>query len=154
MRNAEFCPKNKNFSRTPSLRYRIQNVIGIHNVGYKEFYSRVIQQLKMHKNNVLETWLDEKDTSKALNKKNRELGKNKRKRVHKRNAKTLAELLLERQIDPKAGTYCTGIGVTGVHTEKAKLKPRAWCSCGGKKHKNKNSKHCLLGNGLVTIVDS
>ena len=100
----------------------------------------------------VQKWLNTKDITKQVNKINRELGKNKRKRIHKRNAKTLQELLLERQIDPKAGTYCSGIGVTGLITKKKKSKTRAWCSCGGKNHKNKNSKHCLLGDGDDAIM--
>ena len=38
-------PKNKNFSRTRSLEYRKCHVIGTHNDGHLDFYSKILQGL-------------------------------------------------------------------------------------------------------------
>ena len=70
---------------------------------------------------------------------------NKRKRIYKREAKTKDKLLLERNTNPKIGTYATGIGVISPTNGGKRRKARQYCTCGGKKkHKNMNSMHCML----------
>ena len=145
MRNAEVAPKHKNFSRTPSLKWRIQNVIGVHNSGYEKFYEDVFQKLQLHSTDVTKVWLLNKDKTRAYQNMLRKKPVNKRKRIHKRNHKSNEELLLERTKNPKIGTYGAGIGVHGSPIKKRKVTVRGYCDCGGvQKHKNKNSKHCLL----------
>ena len=61
MRNAEVAPKHKNFSRTPSLNWRIQNVIGVHNIGYSNFYEKVMRTLEIKHSNVMASWWKKKD---------------------------------------------------------------------------------------------
>ena len=45
MRIAELAPKFKNYSRTKTLDYRVQMVIGHHNTSMYEFYSRIFKIL-------------------------------------------------------------------------------------------------------------
>ena len=47
MRMNEVAPKWKNFSRTNSLRYRLQHVIGTHNSGYNFFYTDLNADLQI-----------------------------------------------------------------------------------------------------------
>ena len=144
MRNAEFAPKSINFSRTDSLKFRIQNVIGIHNVGYHSFYTQILKELHIPKTTVLNKWLLDKDISKQQSTKRNNTKSNKRKRQWKRNDKTKEELYLERTRGPKDGTYGRCIGIGGSRKRK-KSAPRMNCQCGGKiPHKNKNSKNCLF----------
>ena len=86
-----------------------------------------------------------KDINKKQEQKRMQLLSNKRKRIYKRSAKTKEELLLERNTNPKIGTYASGIGVNGPTNEKRRNKIREYCTCGGNKpHKNVNSIHCML----------
>ena len=148
MRAAEFSPKHRNFSKTNSLKYRIQNVIGIHNSGYLSFYIKLLAKMKIPVNNILHEWLQQKDNSKQKKTAARNKPSSKRKRVWKRNAKTKEELFIEQTRGPKDGTYGTGIGVVGEKKRKKKQiisSSRQDCLCGAKvRHKNKNSMHCLL----------
>ena len=151
MRSAEVAPKHKNFSRSNSLRYRIQHVIGVHNMGPKNFYLDVFKDLNIESSKILEVWLNSKETTRKRKKINRKKHESKRKRVHKRNAKTKEALLQERIKDPKVGTYGAGIGVHGEIKKRKRSIERSYCSCGGKApHKNKSSKHCLLSK-LETV---
>ena len=45
MRGTELAPKFKNYSRMKSLDYRVQMVIGHHNIGMFEFYTRVFKDM-------------------------------------------------------------------------------------------------------------
>ena len=155
MPNAEVAPKHKNFSRTPSLNWRIQNVIGVHNSGYEEFYNNVMKTLLIDPTSVTTSWLCTKDKQKAYQKKVSQDPANRRKRVYKRNTKSREEILVERTKNPKIGTYGCGIGVHGSGEKKRKVANRGYCSCGGSNlHKNKNSKHCLLNKNskLVELI--
>lgn len=58
----EFVPKCKFFSRTSSLKYCIQHVIGIHNKGYESYYNSIFNELNIPLPNVLDHWLVQKDT--------------------------------------------------------------------------------------------
>lgn len=124
MRNAEVALKHKNFSRTPSLNWRIQNVIGVHNAGYAIFYSNVMKYLGIEQSKPMIEWLNNKDKMKIFKKRLREMPINKRKRVYKRENKCKEELMKDRMKDPKIGTYGSGIGVHGKPPQKRKINVR------------------------------
>ena len=88
MRIADICPKNKNFSRSGSLVWRKMNVVGVHNLGPKIFYKRVLAYLQIDSSIVLVLWLDKKEKRRVQQKNSRQHPENKRKRGHKRNNKT------------------------------------------------------------------
>ena len=159
MRCAEVAPKNKNFSRSNSLTWRIQHVVGVHNMGAYRYYVEVYRKLNIDPTYILELWLRKKEKTKNLKRKYREKPENKRKRVYKRNAKSKELLLQERCSDPKVGTYGAGIGAHGINETKDKENtvgvvsqqkrkrsiPRMLCTCGGSQpHKNKSSKYCIF----------
>ena len=146
MRAAEFAPKHKNFSRSSSLKYRIQNVIGTHNSGYLKFYIKLLEKMNIPVNIIIYEWLKTKDGSKQKAKEASNKQSNKRKRAWKRKAKSKEELFIEQTRGPKDGTYgrCIGMEV-GNPSKKQKSSARKNCVCGAKvAHKNKSSKHCLF----------
>ena len=72
MRNMEIAPKSKTFSRTDSLKYQIQNAIGIYNVGYHRFHIQLLNKLNIPTKTVLKKWLMNKDSSKQQSTINRQ----------------------------------------------------------------------------------
>ena len=113
MRNAEYAPKYKNFLRSPSLNWRVKNVIDVYNWGYDKFYMNLLDHLGIPSTKVMVIWLLHKEQSKLMAKEKRKLLSNKRKRIYKRNEKNKNELLAEQTKDMKLGTYGAGIGVHG-----------------------------------------
>ena len=71
----------------------------------------MMKKLKMATTSVLNKWLIDKDIKKGQGNTRRQLLENKRKKIHMQEAKSKKELLLERNRNPKCGTYGTGIGV-------------------------------------------
>ena len=144
MRAAEFAPKNKNFSRIDSLKYRIKNVIGIHNSGYLPFYIKLLAKMQVPVNIILHDWLENKDSSKQKATESNNKTSNKRKRAWKQSVKTKDELYIERTRGPKDGKYGSYIGVEGER-QKRKASAHKNCVCGAEvPHKNKNSRHFLF----------
>ena len=128
------------------------NVVGVHNLGPKKFYKRVMDYLQVDSSIILLLWLEKKENRRHQQKKARKEPENKRKRVHKRNNKSKQMLYSERTSDPKVGTYGTGIGLV-VEKKRKTASTRAFCACGGTTpHKNKSSKHCLIPKFLKKTV--
>ena len=153
MRAAETAPKSKNFSRTGSLKYRIQHVIGTHNAGYSNFNIALLGDLKIDPMPIFAKWLVGRDEIKLRNGIRQKTNAYKRKRMHKRDAKNKSELLIERTKSVKDGDYGSCIGVFGSPKKKRKTE-RPPCKCGGlKAHKNKNSKYCLFGKSNIDTSD-
>ena len=64
MRGAELAPKFKNYSQTKSLDYRVKMVIGHHNVGMFEFYTRVFAERGITLNENLDDFFRNRQTRK------------------------------------------------------------------------------------------
>lgn len=146
MREEEFAPMNKTFARSASLKYRIQNIIGIHNSGYLSFYIKLLGKMNIPVNIILHECLQNNDSSKQKATEANNKQSNKRKRVWKRNAKSKDELFIEQTRGPKDGTYGRCIGVEGERKQKKKkVSARKDCLCGAEvAHKNRNNRHCLF----------
>ena len=151
MRAAEVAPKFKNYSRTSSLDYRINIVVGIHNMGSEAFYRLVFNELGIDFDNAIEMWFAQQDSLKRKKKIRDETPKNKRRRKHRWMAKEREELYLERTRDVKMWTYGSGIGIADGEEEGKTVgkdsarKERAYCTCSDStKHKNRNSQYCMF----------
>ena len=68
MRVAELAPKFKNYSRTKSLDYRVQMVIGHHNTTMYDFYTRIFEILDINMSENLALFLKKKDRGKMKKK--------------------------------------------------------------------------------------
>ena len=135
----------KKFSRSNSLRHRLQHVIGTHNIGYLKFYTKVNDHLGILTSQVQTTWLTRRDNFKIWKSKKEKTVAHKRRRKFKTNAKIAEELYEERTANIKTGKYGHGIG-TEKENQKVKKKRKASipCGCGGSSvHYRSNSKHCL-----------
>lgn len=122
MRNAEVAPKHKIFSRSPSLKFHIQNLIGLHNWGYNCLDIKVLEELRIKESIVLRRWLQQKERTKELNKIGKELPINKKKQTLQRLNKSQNKLYLECTKDPKVGSYGPSIGVHKSKPRKKKKK--------------------------------
>ena len=105
MRLAELAPKHKHFSRSSTLQHRVSTVIGMHNLGYKDFYSAIFCLLEICNCPVLLKWSDERDVRKEKKKTYDNQLENKRRRAHKADAKIKADIYKERTQRPKDGDY-------------------------------------------------
>ena len=150
MRVAELAPKFKNYSRTKTLDYRVQMVIGHHNTSMYEFYSRIFKILDIKMSENLASFLRRRDHQKIRKKAHDEDPEYKRRRKWNWEAKDKETLLKEATRGPKEGTYETGVAVKSKEVSKEK-KPRKKrtlipCDCGGTNiHYYCSSKYCLKG---------
>ena len=145
MRMNEVAPKWKNFSRTNSLRYRIQHVIGSHNSGYLKFYSDLNADLQIVTSDYQRFWLQRRDNCKEQKRVRDKSITHKRRRKFKAQSKIAAELYEERTANIKTGTYGSGIGTKKTKKSNGKKKKeQKACDCGGGAvHYRSSSKHCL-----------
>ena len=111
MRLAELAPKYKNYSRTGTLDYRQQMVIGHHNLGMHLFYSEVFKHLTLHLSDHLASFLQHRDSLKKWKKEYDNDPKIKARRKWKYQAKDKETLLIEATRAPKEGTYETGVAM-------------------------------------------
>ena len=99
MRMNEVAPKWKNFSRTNSLRYRIQHMIGTHNSGYKKNYTNLNADLQIVTSDIQMNWLQVRDAEKTKKCIRDKSVSHKRRRKFKAQSKIAAELYEERTAD-------------------------------------------------------
>ena len=148
MRAAELAPKFKNYSRTTSLNFRINIVIGHHNMGFTAFYTELFRNLGISLDSCLADWLQSRDARRSKRIVLHASAKYKRERKFKWKAKSQREVLLERARDAKTGTYKSGTAMEGKKDNPKRSRKRKAmnpCACGGaQKHFYRNSKHCLL----------
>ena len=83
MRLVELAPKYKNYSRTKSLDYRQQMVIGHHNVGWHRYYAEVFIHVAINLSAHLALYLHRLDTRKKKKKEYDRDPKNKARRKWK-----------------------------------------------------------------------
>ena len=149
MRGAELAPKFKNYSRTKSLDYRVQMVIGHHNIGMFEFYTRVFKELGITVNKNLAEYLRNRESRKNWKKGYDANPKSKRRRKFKHEAKDKEELLRLAAQGPKVGTYQSGVAMKQNQGNDKKTprkrKKASPCTCGGEKqHFYRSSQFCLF----------
>ena len=151
MQMADVAPKTTNFSRTESLQFRVCYVVAIHNLGYSESHERLFERLTgCGANCVLREFTMRRDAEK-WNKKARDITiESKRRRKHTFDTKLRDQLYRENTVDPKVGTYQSGIGAAtnDVKQKKVSKKRKKYnqtpCNCGATKvHYRRSSKHCL-----------
>ena len=104
MRNAEGAPKHKHFSRSETLQHRVYTSIGIHNMGYANFYRAVGRLLSIECPFFL-NWNEQRDVRKDNQKIYENTLEHKRKRAYKANAKRKEDIYLESIQTPKDGDY-------------------------------------------------
>ena len=97
MRAAEVAPKWKNYSRTEALDYRIDMVVGQHNMGCEEYYDHVFDDAGIVLEEELAKTFAVRDGRKEAKKKRDSSIAHKCKRVHKFEAKLKEKLFLEKQ---------------------------------------------------------
>ena len=145
MRGAELAPKFKNYSRTKSLDYRVQMVIGHHNIGMSEFYTRVFKELDIKLNANLAEFLHDRETKKNWKKGYDADPKSKKRRKFKHEAKDKDELLRLAAQGPKVGTYQSGVAMKRNQGNEKKM-PK----------KRKKRLHALVGvknNIFIEVVN-
>ena len=135
----------KNFSRTNSLRYRLQHVIGTHNSGYNFFYTDLNADLQIVTSDTQMNWLQVRDAEKTKKCIRDKSVSHKRRRKFKAQSKIAAELYEERTADIKTGNYGHGIGTQKPKKTKGKnRREQKPCDCGGTDvHYRSSSKYCL-----------
>ena len=139
MRIAKCAPKHKHFSRSQSLFYRFSTTIAIHNLDLYLFMSDVLLLLNVTPSEVLLSYTTLNDKWKELKKVRDQDPKNKRKRAHKAKATSKHEILLERTVDIKLGTYKSGV----LCETDGKRKKNARCPCRkGRPHSSSRYAEC------------
>ena len=166
MENRRVAPKENFFSKSASLDYRLQHVIGTFNEGWLEYYSCVCNALNIIFGESLSAYLEHKDSTRLYQSAKKSTLQYKRVRTYKWKAK-VREALFREAVDKNA--YASGVGFENYKPEpdptaknikrkeistdtvstmdaegKKRRKPRVPCNCGGSvQHYNKNSKHCM-----------
>ena len=149
MRSADLAPKSKNFSRSHSLQYHLMHVIGVHNMGYENFYGQVMFEIGIVVPSIYSNFLSQRDIRRKRNIVYDHQTDNKRRRAFKFNAKINSEIYLERTKPVTEGDYGHGIRKAAKNkksklpTTKKRRKSNP-CNCGGtEEHFRTNSKFCL-----------
>ena len=79
---AKFAPKNECLGTSMALTHRVYVAVGIHNLGYHDFWKRVYDDLKLSMSSVLANHLLNKDKEKNRRRERQSKPSTKRKRNH------------------------------------------------------------------------
>ena len=118
---ARMAPKFKHFGTTPGLDTRISTVVGFTNMGYEEYYLRLLSMLvnpDSIKGSLIELGIKRTGKIKQNNRKRKSTNKYKRDRTHGKDSKTRREVLESRiDKDNNMGTYKGSIAMNDSDEE-------------------------------------
>ena len=158
---ARAVPKFKHFGTTMTLDTRIRNVIGVHNTGYKQYYSALLSNLGCvdaldDENRVIIQGIARINEAKQNNRKMKQTQDFKRRRKHGQQAKTKQQIYEEGTDRARnLGTYESGIAMNEQTQQSSTTRRRtittnsACTKCGRTDHKTWRSKKCLMHNQYI-----
>ena len=148
---AHYAPKNRTYSTTMSLSNRISIVVGVHNIGYLDYWTDAYEKIQLPMT-VAQRKLHSKDRRRNWKREYNSMIETKRKRSQKRN-ESMRDLMKQQQEDAKRGAiYESGYALEDHVPDKVKdienalrLEGKVSCKifgCHGNTHKTKASKNC------------
>ena len=150
----KYARKGRTYCATMSLTNRVMIAMGVHNLGYFLFWSRVFEALKLDMSPALRHHLLQKDRKKRNKRKYESSPERKNKRMKETHVKMRKELEKQIQDYKRGATYGSGIAILTenklpqfVIDEDKKMKKlkSQRCplpGCMGKNHTTSSSKHC------------
>jgi len=151
---SKMCPKHKHYGSTPTLKTRLTLVAGVHNMGFQNFYSTLMADLRILDDSTVEALssnIIRINRTKLQDRERRQTHAFKRQRAHGKRAKTRQEVFEDRiDREHRLGTYKSGIAIEDDEAEDeppnnnaGTVKPTKQCKwCSDKNHKTWRSKKC------------
>ena len=108
---AKYARKGRTYCTTMSLTNRVMICMGIHNLGYYEYWSRVFISLNMFLSPALSRYLQQKDKNKSRKRKYEATPERKKKRAKGKHEKMKKEIQKQIADFNRGATYGTGIAM-------------------------------------------